>query len=359
MIKQISLLPIKIKNLNIKTKIFLAPINTGYCIDGNPCGRFIEFHKTISGNNIGITYVGNVAIGKEYITNNRTAYFNDNEVAWKEVVKGINMSGGIAGIQLGCRYSSIIPEINMSISNVIKEEYLFKAKREISDMSINEIEKIIKMYIQCAVRAYNLGFKVIQIHAAHGYFLSLMLSNKLNKRKDVYGIDRLKVVRDIISGIYEKIPEAVLDIRLSLIEGIESEEKELQYKKEIIDEIQKMKISIISLSNGIYNIDKRMIYPSKSILYDTMLKYGEYFAGKYPDMVWNVAGNMEQAIFEKKDKFNNLTYSIARQLLSDPKTFYKYDNNISEVIKCKACDRCHYYSIGESELNWCINLDRN
>lgn len=353
MIKQTSLLPIKIKKLNIKTKIFLAPINTGYCIDGNPCKKFVEFHKTISGNNIGITYVGNVAIGKEYTTNNRTAYFNDNETVWREVVKEINMSGGIAGIQLGCRYSSIIPEINMSISNMLKEGYLLKAKREISYMSINEIEEIIRMYIQSAVTAYNLGFEVIQIHAAHGYFLSLMLSDKFNKRKDIYGIDRLKVVRDIITGIYEKIPEAILDIRLSLIEGIESEEKELQYKKEIIDEIQRMKISIISLSNGIYNIDKRMIYPSKSASYDMMLKYGEYFAEKYPHMVWNVAGNMERAIFDKKDKLNNLTYSIARQLLSNPKTFYKYDNSISEVMRCKACNKCHYYSSGESELKWC------
>ncbi len=359
MIKQTSLMPIKIKNLNIKTKIFFAPINTGYCVSGTPNEKFIEFYKTISGNNVGITYVGNVAIGKEYTTNNRTAYFNNNEAIWREVVKVINKSGGIAGVQLGCRYSSIIPEINMSISSAAKEEYLFRAKREINDISIKEIETIIKMYIHCAIKAYKIGFKVIQIHAAHGYFLSLILSDKFNERKDIYGIDRLKVVRDIVSGIYEKIPGAILDIRLSLLEGIGTEKQELMYKKEIIDEIQKMKISMVSLSNGIYNMDKTMIYPSKSISYSKMLKYGEYFAEKYPDIVWNIAGNMEKVIFDEKDKLNNLTYSIGRQLLVDPKTFYKYENNIFEVMKCKDCNRCHYYSISDRCLNWCINLERN
>lgn len=355
--KKKSLLPIKIKNLNIKTKIFFAPINTGYSIEGTPNNDYIKFYKTFSGRKIGVSYVGNVAVGKEYVTNSRTAYFNNGDVkVWKEIVDTISENGSVPAIQLGCRCSNIIPEVNMNLSTSNKNIYLNKAKNEILNISIQEIRKVIQLYIEAAIKAYKIGFKIIQIHAAHGYFLSLMISNNFNIRKDIYGIDNLRVLQEIISGILNVIPDAILDVRISLIEGIESEEKEFLYKKKLIKQIYNMGVSIISLSNGIYNVDKKKIYPQRNSDYKRMLKYGEMFAEEYPDLIWNIAGNMENVIFNDQDNLENLTYSIGRQLLSDPETFNKYNtNNSNKIKKCTGCDMCHYYSNNELSLKRCIN----
>ena len=83
-----------------------------------------------------------------------------------------------------------------------------------------------------------MGFKVIQIHAAHGYLISLLLSKSFNYRSDKYG-EYTYVLRRIIEGIRKREPELIVDVRISLIEGIAEYSEEIIYKKEII----KLKVS--------------------------------------------------------------------------------------------------------------------
>lgn len=346
------LTPIKINNIEIPTKIFFAPINTGLAIDGNPTDKLVDFQIQRSGKLIGISYIGNVAIGKEYVTNNRNTYFTNKVDKWKNICEIIKKNGTIPAIQLGCRYSKIVP-ITEKFSKS-KDQYIKCAIDELNSISKEEIDEIINKYVDNAMIAYELGYPIIQIHAAHGYFLSLLLSDTFNYRKDEYG-RRTRALTKIVEKIKSKNHNIIIDVRLSIIEGIKSEIEEFKYKEHIMKDIVNSGVDIISLSNGIYNIDKRLIYPDIR-MNEVYINQGIYFANKYPEVIWNTCGNIYN--FKKLQKINlkNLAYSIGRSLLADPYMILKYVNGKEETIQhCIGCNRCHYYSNGDNHIFSCIN----
>ena len=81
-------------------------------------------------------------------------------------------------------------------------------------------------FVQAAIRAEKAGFHGVELHAAHGFFLSQMISPIHNPQKDEYGgsIDnRMRLILEIIPLIREKT-DLALGLRLgidSLEEGIE------------------------------------------------------------------------------------------------------------------------------------------
>lgn len=52
-----------IRDLNIPTNVFFAPINPGFANDGIISDDYIGFFAKYSGNGIGICYVGNAQRG--------------------------------------------------------------------------------------------------------------------------------------------------------------------------------------------------------------------------------------------------------------------------------------------------------
>ena len=67
-----------------------------------------------------------------------------------------------------------------------------------------------------------------------------------------------------------------------------------------------------------------------------------------------VAGNMEFVLQSRKAFPPNLTFSLGRQLLSDPKTILKIrQHRESEINKCSGCNKCHYYSYGLLGIQKC------
>jgi 2,4-dienoyl-CoA reductase-like NADH-dependent reductase (Old Yellow Enzyme family) len=55
------------------------------------------------------------------------------------------------------------------------------------EMTENDIEKVIKDFVQAARYSLDAGFQVIELHFAHGYLVHEFLSPLSNKRKDFFG----------------------------------------------------------------------------------------------------------------------------------------------------------------------------
>ena len=60
------------------------------------------------------------------------------------------------------------------------------------ELSIAEIEELVKKYAKAAERAKEAGFDGVEIHAAHPYLLNSFLSRFWNRRTDAYGCQDLK-----------------------------------------------------------------------------------------------------------------------------------------------------------------------
>ena len=55
------------------------------------------------------------------------------------------------------------------------------------ELTVPEIQTIISLYVQAAVRAQEAGFDAVELHAAHGYLIDQFLSPASNIRTDEYG----------------------------------------------------------------------------------------------------------------------------------------------------------------------------
>jgi 2,4-dienoyl-CoA reductase-like NADH-dependent reductase (Old Yellow Enzyme family) len=88
------------------------------------------------------------------------------------------------------------------------------------ELTDSEIDGIIGRFEHSATRAVRAGFKLIEIHAAHGYLLHSFLSPLVNQRTDSYGgsfDQRIRIVLDVVQVVREVLPpELPLFVRLSV-----------------------------------------------------------------------------------------------------------------------------------------------
>ena len=87
------------------------------------------------------------------------------------------------------------------------------------------IQQVVQAFVQAAGRALAAGFKVIEIHAAHGYLLSEFLSPLANHRTDEYGgsfADRIRMLLETVSAVRAAWPERLpLFVRISSMDWVE------------------------------------------------------------------------------------------------------------------------------------------
>ena len=93
------------------------------------------------------------------------------------------------------------------------------------EMNKKDIEQLINDFRLAAVRAMKAGFKIIEIHAAHGYLLNEFMSPLSNQRTDEYGgsfENRIRIVLEVIQAIREVwSKELPLFIRISSTDWME------------------------------------------------------------------------------------------------------------------------------------------
>ena len=87
------------------------------------------------------------------------------------------------------------------------------------------IRNVIDQFRAAAVRAVKAGFRVIELHSAHGYLMHEFLSPLSNRRTDRYGgslENRLRIVLETAAALREVVPsELPLFVRISATDWVE------------------------------------------------------------------------------------------------------------------------------------------
>jgi NADPH2 dehydrogenase len=96
----------------------------------------------------------------------------------------------------------------------------FSPERPTPDaLTIDEVERLIESFVRAAERAVQAGFKILELHGAHGYLIHQFFSPLSNKRSDIFGgntDNRMRFSLDITKRIRRAIPETtLLAIRIS------------------------------------------------------------------------------------------------------------------------------------------------
>ena len=90
------------------------------------------------------------------------------------------------------------------------------------ELTVAEIKDVIKAYADAAKRAVVAGFKILEIHAAHGCLLNEFMSPLCNQRADEYGgsfENRVRITLDTITAIRNVIPDEMpLFMKISAVD---------------------------------------------------------------------------------------------------------------------------------------------
>jgi 2,4-dienoyl-CoA reductase-like NADH-dependent reductase (Old Yellow Enzyme family) len=157
--------------------------------------------------------------------------WKDEHIAPLRKIAGfIQQQGAVAGIQLahaGRKASRTEPwNGNLAIDEkdggwqtVAPSAVSFSGDNMPAALNTEEINTLIAGFRSAAQRALSAGFKVIEIHAAHGYLINEFLSPLSNTRTDQYGgvfENRIRLLLEVISVVREVLPDDLpLFVRIS------------------------------------------------------------------------------------------------------------------------------------------------
>lgn len=142
----------------------------------------------------------------------------------KKIVDFAHDYGVKTGIQLAHagRKAELGEEIEIIAPSPIPYQEESKTPRE---MTRRDIKEVVNAFAQAARRAKQVGFDVIELHAAHGYLLNEFLSPVTNKRTDEYGgslENRFRIVREVIEAVQSEWgKESPLFVRISAVDYVD------------------------------------------------------------------------------------------------------------------------------------------
>jgi len=120
-------------------------------------------------------------------------------------------------------------------------------------LSLTEIAQITDDFKKATERSLEAGFKVIEIHAAHGYLLHQFLSPLTNLRKDAYGgsfENRSRLLKEIIQSVQTVWPSHLpLFVRISATDWVEGGWN-IEESVKLSDMMQQSGVDLVDCSSG-------------------------------------------------------------------------------------------------------------
>lgn len=121
------------------------------------------------------------------------------------------------------------------------------------EMSPQDIRKVVDDFKTAARRAMLAGFKVVEIHAAHGYLLHAFLSPLSNRRTDAYGGtfgNRVRFLTEVVAAVRSAWPPGYpLFVRISATDWAEGG-WDIEEAVQLAALLKGMEVDVIDCSSG-------------------------------------------------------------------------------------------------------------
>ena len=231
--------PLTIKSITIKNRIGMSPMcqyssNEGFANDWH----YVHYGTRAVGGAGLIVFEAAAVAPEGRITPFDLGLWNDEQVeGLQKITRFIYEHGAIAGIQIahaGRKASHDSPAnggkqlaIEEGGWHTVAPSSIPFELTEFAPIELNksEIKAIIEQFKATAIRAIKADFKVLEIHAAHGYLIHEFYSPLSNKRTDEYGgsfENRIRLLLEIIAAVQTVWPaEYPLFVRISATDWCE------------------------------------------------------------------------------------------------------------------------------------------
>jgi len=225
--------PLTIKSVTLKNRIVVSPMCEYSSVDGfaNEWHLVHLGSRAVGGAGLIITEATAVSPEGRISPDDLGIWKNAHLDKLKSIVSFIHKQGSVAGIQLahaGRKASFTAPwkgaeqlkPGNGGWQTIAPSALPFNEGNTIPEaLTAEGILQVIDDFRAAAQRALSAGFKLVEIHAAHGYLINQFLSPLSNQRTDGYGgsfENRIKLLLEIIEAIQSVWPAQLpLFVRIS------------------------------------------------------------------------------------------------------------------------------------------------
>lgn len=259
--------PIRLRELNIKNRIFMAPMCQYSAHDGMP-GEWHRIHygaRATGG--VGLVVVEATAVAPEgRISPYDLGLWSAQQAeAFRPLVAFIKEQGATPAIQIGHAGRKagsdkpwkggqpLSPE-NGGWQPLAPSALAFSPASSVpKEMNQSDIYKVVSQFAEAAKNAWSAGFEVVEIHMAHGYLLHEFLSPLTNRRTDSYGgsfENRARLPLQVAQAVRELWPsDKPVMARISATDWVEGG-WDLAGSIELVQQLKAIGIDLIDVSSG-------------------------------------------------------------------------------------------------------------
>jgi 2,4-dienoyl-CoA reductase-like NADH-dependent reductase (Old Yellow Enzyme family) len=231
--------PLVIKSITLKNRIVMSPMCQYTATDGFTNDWHLVHLGSRAAGGTGLIIIEATAVSPEgRISPGDLGLWNDEHIpGLNRIAVFIHSQDSVAGIQLahaGRKASCAVPweggkqldEQHGGWQTVAPFNKPFLSEdRPPVQLNKEGISKVVSDFKAAARRARVAGFKVVEIHSAHGYLLHEFLSPLSNQRTDEYGgsfENRIRLLQQVIIAVKSEWPdEYPLFVRISSTDWIE------------------------------------------------------------------------------------------------------------------------------------------
>ncbi|MFX1292539.1 MAG: NADH:flavin oxidoreductase [Promethearchaeota archaeon] len=219
------------------------------------------------------------------------------------------------------------------------------------ELTIEGVKEVVNNFVKAGLRAYECGYDMVQLHAAHGYFLNSFISPHTNLRSDEFGGStqgRIKILIDIHDGIRDELGN-----QFPIIIKLQSQD----FIPNGISEEEGIEIAKIISDSGFDGIEpsgggRESLEFTKNALPSQIIKklenenYFLPFAKKIKPFMKNcalilVGGIRNPLIAEKILQEGDADFiSLCRPLIYEPELPNRWKSGDLTPAKCISCNSC-------------------
>ncbi len=229
--------PLTLRGVTARNRIWTSPMCQYSVLDhsGVPQTWHLVHLGSLAAGGSGLVFTEATAVSPEgRISPRDTGIWTDEQRdAWRPIVAHIEEQGAVPGIQLahaGRKASSwpawgfegrhgSVPEADGGWTAVAPSAVAFGDLDVPRELDAAGIDGVVADFRAAARRSIDAGFRVLELHAAHGYLLHQFLSPIANRRTDEYGgslENRARLLLRIVAEVREEAGDGVpLFIRFS------------------------------------------------------------------------------------------------------------------------------------------------
>ena len=234
------LTPFAVRGVTLRNRIVVSPMCQYSSVDGFADDWHLVHLGSRAAGGAGLVFVEATAVTAQgRITPGDMGIYHDAHIeALSRIASFVDRMGSVAAIQIAHagRKGSCLPPFQGGKRLVPPQEgaYPVVAPSAIpfndsdpAPIALDEagIAGIVDAFVAAAKRAVTAGFRVIELHNAHGYLLHEFLSPLSNHRTDQYGgsfENRIRLSCEVITAIRKVIPDQMpLFVRISCTDWVE------------------------------------------------------------------------------------------------------------------------------------------